>query len=149
MSPREMQEHFEAFYEDFYCEAALFGKLEEVVVAENGNDHLMGNVYARFKYEEDAQKAKDSFNSRWYAGRPIYCELSPVTDFGEACCRQHEQNDCNRRDICNFIHAKRPPQQLLRDLDLSQKKYLMVNGKDSESEEESEPARSPKRSRHD
>ena len=80
MSPREMQEHFEAFYEDFYCEAALFGKLEEVVVAENGNDHLMGNVYARFKYEEDAQKAKDSFNSRWYAGRPIYCELSPVTD---------------------------------------------------------------------
>ena len=48
---------------------------------------LIGNVYGRFKYEEDAQAACDALNSRWYAARPIYCELSPVTDFREACCR--------------------------------------------------------------
>ncbi|KAA8909514.1 hypothetical protein TRICI_004479 [Trichomonascus ciferrii] len=146
-SAGEMQEQFEAFYEDFYCEAALFGKLEEMVVCENTNDHLKGNVYARFKYEEDAQKAMDNFNSRWYGGRPIYCELSPVTDFKEACCRQHESRDCNRGGYCNFMHAKRPPQRLLRELESSQKKYIEKHGKDERSDSES-PSPDRERRRH-
>ena len=29
-------------------------------------------------------------NNRWFGGRPVYAELSPVTDFREACCRQYE-----------------------------------------------------------
>ena len=28
-------------------------------------------------------------NNRWFGGRPIYAELSPVTDFREACCRSN------------------------------------------------------------
>lgn len=134
-----MQKHFDAFYEDFYCEAAKFGKVEEVVVCENNNDHLIGNVYARFKYEDEAQKALDSFNYRWYGGRPVYCELSPVTDFKEACCRQHESKECARGGFCNFIHAKRPPRPLLHGLELSQKKYLMEQGKGESSGSESSP----------
>ena len=30
-------------------------------------------------------------NQRWFGGRPIYAELSPVTDFREACCRELEK----------------------------------------------------------
>lgn len=130
MSAAEKAEHFEAFYEDIFCEAAKFGKVEEMVVCENSNDHMMGNVYCRFRYEEDAERALKNFNSRWYGGRPVYCELSPVTDFGEACCRQHEQRECTRGGNCNFIHAKRPSNWLVDDLMLSQKKALQAAGKD-------------------
>lgn len=143
MTAEQMEQHFLSFYEDIFCECARFGKVEEMVVCENNNDHLAGNVYVRFKYEEDAAKAKDNFNARWYEGRPVYCELSPVTDFGEACRRQHETKDCTRGGYCNFIHAKRPPRELLRGLEDSQLKSLTNKGKtedlqssDSESETE-------------
>jgi splicing factor U2AF subunit len=44
----------------------------------------------QFRRECDAADALVDLNSRWYAGAPIYAELSPVTDFREACCRQYE-----------------------------------------------------------
>ena len=47
----------------------------------------MGNVYIKFKYETDAEAAVKALNNRWFGGRPVYAELSPVTDFREACCR--------------------------------------------------------------
>lgn len=134
---RENQSQFEDFFEDFYCEASKFGKLETMIVCENTNDHLKGNVYARFKYEEDAQKAMDNFNGRWYNGRPVYCELSPVTDLKEACCRQHDTRDCSRGGYCNFMHAKRPSSRLLRDLETSQKAYWQKMGQYQSSDSES------------
>lgn len=99
---------------------------------------LIGNVYARFKYEDSAQKACDDLNSRWYAARPIYCELSPVTDFREACCRLNSGEGCVRGGFCNFIHRKNPSEELDRDLLLSTKKWLRMNGKT-----EKTPSRSP------
>ena len=39
----------------------------------------------------------------WNTGRPIWAELSPVTDFGESCCRQFEMSECNRGGLCNFM----------------------------------------------
>ena len=33
-------------------------------------------------------------------------ELSPVTDFREACCRQYEQSECTRGGFCNFMHIR-------------------------------------------
>lgn len=94
---------------------------------------LIGNVYARFKYEESAQQACDALNSRWYAGRPIYCELSPVTDFREACCRLNSGEGCVRGGFCNFIHRKDPSEELDRDLTLSTKKWLKLRGRDERS----------------
>jgi len=44
----------------------------------------------QFDREEDAEKAVGELNNRWFNGRPIHAELSPVTDFREACCRQYE-----------------------------------------------------------
>lgn len=44
----------------------------------------------QFDREEDAEKAVGELNNRWFNGRPVHAELSPVTDFREACCRQYE-----------------------------------------------------------
>src|ERR1700753_2933111 len=94
---------------------------------------LIGNVYARFKYEDSAQAASDALSSRWYAGRPIYCELSPVTDFREACCRLNSGEGCVRGGFCNFIHRKVPGPELDRDLDMSTRKWLKMRGRDERS----------------
>lgn len=100
--------------------------------ADKGTD-LIGNVYARFKYEEDAQTACDALNARWYAARPIYCELSPVTDFREACCRLNSGEGCVRGGFCNFIHRKEPSKDLERELELGMKKWLRARGRDKRS----------------
>ena len=94
---------------------------------------MIGNVYARFKYEDAAQAASDALNSRWYAGRPIYCELSPVTDFREACCRLNSGEGCVRGGFCNFIHRKEPSPQLDREIELATKKWLRQRGRDERS----------------
>ena len=44
----------------------------------------------QFRYEKHAARAVQKLNSRWFNGRPIHAEMSPVTDFREACCRQYE-----------------------------------------------------------
>jgi splicing factor U2AF subunit len=133
MNPSQLQNHFDAFYEDFWCEMCQYGEIEEVVVCDNNNDHLIGNVYARFKYEDSAQQACDALNSRWYAARPIYCELSPVTDFREACCRLNSGEGCVRGGFCNFIHRKEPSAELERELELATKKWLRERGRDERS----------------
>ena len=56
--------------------------------------------------EENAEKAVDELNNRWYGGRPIVAELSPVTDFREASCRLYENGECTRGGFCNFMHIK-------------------------------------------
>ena len=108
---------------------------------------LIGNVYARFKYEEDAQSACDALNARWYAARPIYCELSPVTDFREACCRLNSGEGCVRGGFCNFIHRKNPGDELDRELTLSTKKWLKLRGRDERSQSRS-PTPEPTRRRN-
>lgn len=50
----------------------------------------------QFMDEEDADAALKGLMGRWYAGRPIMCEFSPVTDFREARCRQFDEGTCNR-----------------------------------------------------
>lgn len=108
---------------------------------------LIGNVYARFKYEDSAQAACDALNSRWYAARPIYCELSPVTDFREACCRLNSGEGCVRQGFCNFIHRKEPSPELERELELGTKKWLRARGRDERSMSRS-PSPEPTRKRY-
>eukprot|EP00794_Sanderia_malayensis_P011122 gene11122-12292_t len=97
MSDVEAQEHYDAFFEDVFLEMEeKYGDVEEMNVCDNLGDHLVGNVYIKFRFEEDAEKAVTALNNRWYNGQPIYAELSPVTDFREACCRQYEMGECTR-----------------------------------------------------
>lgn len=116
MSDDDLQDQFDDFYEDFFCELAKYGQLVEMHVCDNIGDHLIGNVYARYEWEEEAQRAVDALNDQWYSGRPLFAELSPVTDFREACCRQNETNECNRGGHCNFMHLKYASPSLVRQL---------------------------------
>ncbi|KAL9548392.1 hypothetical protein MBANPS3_005701 [Mucor bainieri] len=116
MNEAQLQNDFDLFYEDVFTELAKYGEIEEMVVCDNVGDHLVGNVYCQFRLEESAGNAVTSLNNRFYAGRPLYAELSPVTDFREACCRQHEISECNRGGFCNFMHLKHPSRQLRREL---------------------------------
>lgn len=100
------QQHYEEFYEDIFEEVGVFGEIENLNVCDNLADHMVGNVYIKFREEEAAGKAFQIMQGRFYAGRPIICEFSPVTDFREATCRQYEENTCNRGGYCNFMHLK-------------------------------------------
>ncbi len=103
---KESVRHFEDFYEEVFLELCKYGELEEMNVCDNVGDHLMGNIYAKYYREEDAKSALTALNGRYYAGRIIHCEYSPVTDFGEARCREYDEGSCTRGGYCNFLHFK-------------------------------------------
>ncbi|KAG7275915.1 hypothetical protein CRUP_011365 [Coryphaenoides rupestris] len=86
-----------------------YGEVEEMNVCDNLGDHL-------FRREEDAEKAVMDLNNRWFNAQPIHAELSPVTDFREACCRQYEMGECTRGGFCNFMHLKPISRELRREL---------------------------------
>jgi len=117
MSDMEAQEHYDEFFEEVFAELEdKFGEIEEMNVCDNLGDHLVGNVYIKFRYEEDAEKAVSELNNRWFNARPIHAELSPVTDFREACCRQYEMGECTRGGFCNFMHLKPISRELRKHL---------------------------------
>ncbi|XP_050367339.1 splicing factor U2af small subunit B-like [Argentina anserina] len=116
LDPRQMQSNFEDFYEDLFQELSKYGEIERLNVCDNIADHMVGNVYVQFSEEEHAANALKNLTGRFYAGRPIIVEFSPVTDFREATCRQYDENTCNRGGYCNFMHLKRIGSQLRREL---------------------------------
>jgi len=117
VSDEEMQENYDNFFDEVFVECEdRYGEIEEMNVCDNLGDHLVGNVYIKFKRETDAEAAVSDLNSRWFGGRPIYAELSPVTDFREACCRQYEMGECTRAGFCNFMHLKPISRDLRREL---------------------------------
>ncbi|KAL1936320.1 hypothetical protein VTP01DRAFT_454 [Rhizomucor pusillus] len=147
MTPEELQKDFDLFYEDVFMELAQFGEVEEMCVCDNIGDHLVGNVYCQFKYEEDAGKAVENLNRRFYAGRPLYAELSPVTDFREACCRQHEIAECNRGGFCNFMHLRHPTRSLRNELMDAQRLSIREKRREERRRREEEREREKERER--
>lgn len=110
-------EAFEDFYMDVFEELSKYGEIEEMIVCDNIGEHMVGNLYVKFYDEEDAQKCLDGVGQgRYFDGRMIKAEYSPVTDFREARCRQFHDNSCQRKGECNFIHTKRIEGSLMRDL---------------------------------
>ncbi|GAB2263132.1 hypothetical protein Droror1_Dr00004129 [Drosera rotundifolia] len=116
IDPRKIQEHFEEFYEDLFEELNKYGEIESLNICDNLADHMVGNVYVQFREEEQAASAVRNLAGRYYAGRPIIVDFSPVTDFREATCRQYEENTCNRGGYCNFMHLKRIGRELRHQL---------------------------------
>uniref|UniRef100_A0A915KXQ7 Splicing factor U2af 38 kDa subunit n=2 Tax=Romanomermis culicivorax TaxID=13658 RepID=A0A915KXQ7_ROMCU len=116
-SDAEDQQHFDEFFDEIFTELQeKYGEIEEMNVCDNIGEHMIGNVYVKFKREEDAEKCVNAVNNRWFNGMPIYAELSPVTDFREACCRQYEMGDCGKGGFCNFMHLKPISRELRRKL---------------------------------
>ncbi|ONK70184.1 uncharacterized protein A4U43_C05F31130 [Asparagus officinalis] len=116
IDPAKIQEHFEDFYEDIFEELSKFGELETLNICDNLADHMVGNVYAQFKEEDQAAAALQALQGRFYSGRPIIADFSPVTDFREATCRQFEEDSCNRGGYCNFMHVKQIGRELRKKL---------------------------------
>ena len=68
--------------------------------------HAAHHFTAARRDEDAAARALQGLSGRFYAGRPILVEFSPVTDFREATCRQYEENTCTRGGYCNFMHLR-------------------------------------------
>ncbi|KAF8071122.1 U2AF35A [Scenedesmus sp. PABB004] len=139
VAPEEVMEHYEDFYEDVFEELAKFGEVENLNVCDNLADHMVGSVYVKFRDEDDAARAVAGLTGRYYAGRPVIPEFSPVTDFREATCRQYEENTCNRGGYCNFMHIKPIGREL--------RKALFGRYKHRSDSRERERRRSPPRGR--
>lgn len=62
------------------CDKSIFvvllqyGEIEEMNVCDNLGDHLVGNVYVKFRYEEDAEKAVKDLDNRWYNGENFHID---------------------------------------------------------------------------
>ncbi|KAI9597458.1 hypothetical protein BDF19DRAFT_491117 [Syncephalis fuscata] len=152
LDKEQLQSHFDLFYEDIFMEFCKYGEVEDMRVCDNVGDHLVGNVYVRFAYEEDAQRAMEELNKRFYAGRPLFVELSPVTDFSEACCRQYENGECDRGGFCNFMHLRHPGRAIRRELEEAQRltvreKRSQRGSRDHEERESHSKSRRRSRSR--
>ncbi|VDM95718.1 unnamed protein product [Onchocerca ochengi] len=118
------QQYFEEFFEEIFVELEdKFGPIDEMNVCDNIGEHMIGNVYVKFENEEDADKCVKGLENRWFNGSPVYAELSPVTDFREACCRQYELGGCNKGAFCNFMHLKQISRDLRRKLYGSRAEY--------------------------
>lgn len=117
---------FDQFYADVFMKAATQGEVESMVVCENENFHLIGNVYVRFTSLAAASKAVMTLNQEWYGGKPVYCDLLPVTSFHEAKCRAHDTNSCDRGGLCNFMHVRRPCNELRKQLLQAQNKSIAL-----------------------
>mmetsp|Transcript_21878 Transcript_21878/g.51602 ORF Transcript_21878/g.51602 Transcript_21878/m.51602 type:complete len:278 (-) Transcript_21878:192-1025(-) len=105
------------FYEDMFLEFGKYGRIDELHVCDNLGDHMVGHVYIKFFNEEDASDALEAMNGRYYDGRKMDVEFSPVTDFREARCRDYDEDICARAGFCNFMHAKPVPIALIRSLE--------------------------------
>ncbi|GAA0149440.1 RNA splicing factor [Lithospermum erythrorhizon] len=77
---------------------------------------IIESLYLQFKEEDQAAAALQALQGRFYSGRPIIADFSPVTDFREATCRQYEENSCNRAGYCNLMHVKMIGRDLRRKL---------------------------------
>jgi len=114
---KKSMEDFLQFFENMYEELGKFGRIEALHVCDNLGDHMIGHVYAKFTDEEEAADALQILNGRFYDGRKMEVEYSPVTDFREARCRDFDEDTCSRGGFCNFMHIKPVPMCLIASME--------------------------------
>jgi len=103
---KELQRHFEDFYEEIFLEFSKYGEIQDLFVCDNVGDHLLGNVYVEFTSDDASEGCMKGLAGRYYAGKIIMPEYSPVTNFRDARCRQYDKGECDRGGYCNFMHLK-------------------------------------------
>jgi splicing factor U2AF subunit len=117
VDPAKATEDFLQFFENMYDELGKFGRIEALHVCDNLGDHMIGHVYCKFSDEEEAGDALNVMNGRYYDGRKLEVEFSPVSDFREARCRDFDEGTCARGGFCNFMHITPVPMCLIRCLE--------------------------------
>lgn len=120
-----LRKETDRLYQDLFVELSLkFGEVDGIMICGNFNPHIGGNVLVKFKDERIAYKCYQSCNDRWYNGKPMFCDLSPVNHFDDAICKSFSNyGSCERGDKCNLIHPRRPSTDLHRMLVTSQRDY--------------------------
>ncbi|XP_026862709.2 U2 small nuclear ribonucleoprotein auxiliary factor 35 kDa subunit-related protein 2 [Electrophorus electricus] len=108
-SEEELHQQFLDFYEDVLPEFRNAGKVIQFKVSCNFEPHLRGNVYVQYENEDQCKEAFMVFNGRWYAGRQLQCEFSPVTRWKTAICGLFDRQKCPKGKHCNFLHVFRNP----------------------------------------
>ncbi|XP_047436410.1 U2 small nuclear ribonucleoprotein auxiliary factor 35 kDa subunit-related protein 2 [Mugil cephalus] len=108
-SEEELHESFLEFYHDVLPEFKSVGKVLQFKVCCNHEPHLRGNVYIQFETDEQCKEAFIKFNGRYYAGRQLHCEISPVTRWKNAICGLFDRQKCPKGKHCNFLHVFRNP----------------------------------------
>jgi hypothetical protein len=74
MNPSQLQNHFDAFYEDFFCEMCKYGEVEEVVVCDNNNDRklLVCSCFASGANDEQISSATSTPGSNTKKPRRLH-----------------------------------------------------------------------------
>jgi splicing factor U2AF 35 kDa subunit len=145
---KQAMEDFLCFYEDMFLELSKFGRIDELHICDNLGDHMIGHVYCKYFNEEDASDALQVMNGRFYDGRRMEVEFSPVTDFREARCRDYDETACSRAGFCNFLHSKPVPTALIRDLE-EESELDRRREKDERRDKDREERRAKKRERRE
>lgn len=126
--PREfeqkyMKRHFEHFYKETWRSLMEMGKIEELRVVSNLGEHLLGNVYVRFDNNETAANVVKELKNKKFNKIILLPELSPVTNFTEACCKEDGEGHCGRGAQCNYLHIMKVSRKLLEKLEREQSKF--------------------------
>ena len=108
--------HFEEFFLEIFLEFMKYGEIEQLHVSDNIGEHSLGNVYVRFSNEKAAKKWFEDLSNKYYEGRILRCEYSPVCEFKEAKWRQYSDGACERGGYCNFMHLKYVAKSFLKAL---------------------------------
>lgn len=121
----KLRQEANRLYQDLFVELSIkFGEVSAIVICGNYNLHLGGNVLVKFKSERSAAKCFAECNDRWYNGKPIFCDLSPVKFIDDAICKDYANGRrCERGDQCNLIHARNIEPSLVKMLNASQRAY--------------------------
>jgi splicing factor U2AF 35 kDa subunit len=123
-----VQKEFDDFYCEVFEEVNKVGAIQNMFVCENTSDHLTGHVFISFADEEIASDVMDKVQGRFFCGREIKAEYSPVRDFGAARCKRFDDSECERAGACNFMHMMQPSPALFSYLE---EKYEYRGGKAS------------------
>ena len=99
------------FWEDVLDEVERYGRVDDMLVLQNAGEHMHGNTYIKFHSEQEAEAAKQRISSRYYHGRQLQPEYSPVTDFSEAVCGMFKHGFCERGDYWS-AHIQPAPHPL-------------------------------------
>ena len=65
------QDAFEDFFAEVHQEMSTYGVIETMHVLDNAADHLVGNVYIKYRENAMATKMLEANLGRFYAGRVI------------------------------------------------------------------------------
>lgn len=142
-----LKRHFEHFYKETWRTFMELGRIAELRVVSNLGDHLLGNVYIRFEETADACRIVRDLKAKKLNEVILLPELSPVTNFADACCKEDLEGKCGRGAQCNYLHIIKVSRKLMERLEKEQARYWKKREKHSGGGNDRKRERSKERAR--